>query len=142
MPMNKALYPSNWGEIALAVKEQANWTCQQCGKVCRRSGESIDVFESRLQSEAKHLIPILYGFELEDADGLDVDDYLYAKRRPQRFTLTVAHLNHEPSDCRSENLRALCAPCHCQMDLRAMALKKRLKAERAGQLSLLLEENA
>lgn len=31
-------------------------------------------------------------------------------------TLTVAHLNHMPEDCRTENLRALCAPCHLRYD--------------------------
>lgn len=31
-------------------------------------------------------------------------------------TLTVAHLNHIPEDCRDENLRALCAPCHLKYD--------------------------
>lgn len=30
--------------------------------------------------------------------------------------LTVAHLNHEPEDCRDENLRALCQRCHNQYD--------------------------
>jgi 5-methylcytosine-specific restriction endonuclease McrA len=30
--------------------------------------------------------------------------------------LTVAHLNHEPMDCRPENLRALCQRCHLNYD--------------------------
>ncbi|MCR4712763.1 MAG: hypothetical protein K5751_00110 [Treponemataceae bacterium] len=33
-----------------------------------------------------------------------------------RNTLTVAHLNHIPSDIRKENLKALCAPCHLKYD--------------------------
>lgn len=32
--------------------------------------------------------------------------------------LTVAHLNHEPEDCRDGNLRALCQRCHNQYDAR------------------------
>lgn len=31
-------------------------------------------------------------------------------------TLTVSHLNHEPQDVRSENLMAMCAPCHLKYD--------------------------
>lgn len=31
-------------------------------------------------------------------------------------TLTVAHLNHTPMDCRPENLKAMCAPCHLKYD--------------------------
>ncbi len=42
MPMNRALYPPDWEEIALAVKERAGWKCQECGKQCRRPGEPFD----------------------------------------------------------------------------------------------------
>ena len=31
MPMQKQLYPPNWEEIALQLKEAADWTCQRCG---------------------------------------------------------------------------------------------------------------
>lgn len=43
-----------------------------------------------------------------------------------RIVLTVAHLNHEPEDCRPENLRALCQRCHNQYDAkhRAETIKK------------------
>lgn len=30
--------------------------------------------------------------------------------------LTVAHLNHDPSDCRDENLKAMCQRCHLTYD--------------------------
>lgn len=30
--------------------------------------------------------------------------------------LTVAHLNHEPEDCRDENLKAMCQRCHNRYD--------------------------
>lgn len=33
-----------------------------------------------------------------------------------RNTATVAHLNHDESDCRTENLACLCAPCHLRYD--------------------------
>lgn len=52
-----------------------------------------------------------------------------------RFTLTVAHPNHDPENPNAE-LRAWCAPCHCRYDLKAMATKRRLKLERNGQLTL------
>lgn len=34
----------------------------------------------------------------------------------KRETLTVAHCNHVESDCRPENLSAMCAPCHLRYD--------------------------
>lgn len=32
-----------------------------------------------------------------------------------KIILTIAHLNHEPEDCRPENLRALCQRCTTSM---------------------------
>lgn len=31
-------------------------------------------------------------------------------------TMTTAHINHKPWDCRRENMIALCAPCHLAFD--------------------------
>lgn len=110
MPMDRSRYPSNWDEIAYEVKEAAHWCCEHCGKRCLLPGQ---------------------------ADGLcDLDRSVWAS-----LTLTAAHLNHNPADCRRENLRALCAPCHCRFDItpQAMAVKRRLKLEWQGQLTLLLE---
>ena len=49
--------------------------------------------------------------------------------RLARIVLTIAHLNHDPSDCRPENLRALCQKCHNTYDAphRALTRKKTLK---------------
>ena len=58
--------------------------------------------------------------------------------------LTVMHLNHDPSDCRDENLKAACQSCHLRYDAlihaqhaRETRAAKRLAALQAtGQLSL------
>lgn len=42
MPMDRSKYPDEWDEIALAVKEEADWQCEMCGKQCRRPGEPFD----------------------------------------------------------------------------------------------------
>ena len=34
-----------------------------------------------------------------------------------RIVLTVAHLNHQPEDCRDENLKAMCQRCHLRYDI-------------------------
>jgi len=39
MPMDRSLYPDDWDNIALQVKEKADWTCQRCGKQCYRPGQ-------------------------------------------------------------------------------------------------------
>lgn len=113
MPMDRRLYPEDWEAIAFAIKTEADWECENCGKVCRRPDEALEAFARRAQ------LPLQ-----------DVQHY------PKRWELTVAHLNHRPADCRRDNLKALCAPCHCRYDLSQMPLKKRLKRERAGQLQI------
>lgn len=111
--MNRKLYPEDWEAIALAIKEDVNWQCEGCGKVCRRPGESLEDFAKRAA------VPLLQ-----------------VTTSPKRWELGVAHLNHQPENCDRSNLRALCAPCHCRYDLSQMSLKKRLKLEREGQLRI------
>ena len=43
-----------------------------------------------------------------------------------RRTLTVSHKDHAPSNCASENLQALCAPCHLRYDAVMHAQKAKL----------------
>lgn len=128
MPMDRRLYPPDWDAIALAVKVEADWCCSDCGRPCRRPGESPGDLQDRiLQTD--------WGSDLYET----VDDPEFgAVEVPKlgRFVLTVAHLNHIPSDCRRENLSAKCSVCHCRYDLKAMATKRRLKLERQGQLTL------
>jgi hypothetical protein len=118
MPMDRSLYPDDWEAIALAVKTAANWTCEQCCRPCRKPGEDFASFLERIN----------WLFFDDDDD------------KPGRYILTVAHLNHIPSDCRPENLKALCSGCHLRYDTSQMSLKRRLKRERLGQLNLLMME--
>ena len=122
MPMDKKRYPTHWNEIALQVKTEANWKCEQCGRECRRVGESLTDFIDRV-------VP-----KVHCAYSSDLLDEICAK--PTRFVLTTAHLNHVPEDVTRSNLKALCSVCHCLMDLKAMAHKKMLKREFQGQLNL------
>ena len=48
MPMNRALYPPDWDEMARAVKDEADWKCEECGKQCRRPGEPFDTHRCTL----------------------------------------------------------------------------------------------
>ncbi len=49
--------------------------------------------------------------------------------------LTVGHLNHDPRDCRDENLRAWCQKCHNFYDMPTRAKNRKLAKIR------MLEEN-
>lgn len=121
MPMNRSLYPDNWGQIALQVKAESGWICEQCGRACKMPNEDEFSFMKRIQTGRLSECPV-------------IREYL---EFPRRWVLTVAHLDHRPENCDRSNLKALCAPCHCRYDLSQMARKKMLKAERAGQLTLL-----
>jgi hypothetical protein len=62
--------------------------------------------------------------------------------RTVRVVLTVAHLNHDPSDNRPENLRALCQWCHLDHDRKLhLASARRTKARKHGQLWLCAAES-
>jgi hypothetical protein len=117
MPMNRKLYPENWKEIALAVKNESEWTCEQCGKVCRRPGERLALFCKR------------------------INEWRAVANKPQSFTLTCAHYpDRDPANCARENLIALCAPCHLIIDSRQHAqsrvTNKIKQQEAAGQLNI------
>jgi len=114
MPMNRSLYPKDWEAIARNIKNKSNWSCEQCGRLCRRPGESWQELEQRLS---------------------------IAIHKKQQYTLTVAHLNHIPADCSESNLKAMCSVCHLQYDAihhkESRIINRRQQMENLGQLSLI-----
>ncbi len=137
MPINRSLYPDDWEAIAHSIKTAANWTCEECGKPCRPPGVSQADTEQWVMENHPEWLAELYDV-VED-----IDEGWLTIAKPQRFTLTTAHLDHNPANCAAENLKALCAPCHLILDgsdwnrtRKARELKER---ERHGQLTLNLE---
>lgn len=112
MPMQRDRYPANWPEIAHAIKQAANWHCQSCGRRCRQPGQDWQAF-------------IL----LAKIDAI-------AATKPQRHTLTVAHLDQDPGNNDPANLRALCAPCHLNYDRPFLPHNRQAKRERQGQQTI------
>jgi hypothetical protein len=100
-PENKARYPDNWKEISHRIRfGRANGKCEQCGVAHNAVGyrEPDGTFaELSLQELANGVA---------EADGSKVIT----------IVLTTAHLNHDPSDCRDENLAAWCQRCHLHYD--------------------------
>ena len=113
MGMDRKLYPESWEAMAHAIKDEVNWTCEGCGKVCRRPGEAIADFAQRANVPLPEV-----------------------QAHPKRWELGVAHLDHVPGNCDRSNLRAWCHPCHCRYDLGQMPRKQMLKREREGQLRI------
>ena len=117
MPIIRARYPDDWEAIAVRVKHEADWCCEQCKRPCRRPSESLAVFLKRVKGwRHVHTLP--------------PPDFAEA---PRRYLLTVAHLDQRPEHCDRTNLKALCTVCHLRFDRRFRATQKRLKAEFFGQ---------
>lgn len=138
--MQRHLYPANWDATARAVKDAAGWVCQQCGRPCRRPGETLYDFVLQIEEDwAGTWAKDLYDEEYDPTQAHFLEEFSYVPvLRTRRFVLSVAHLNHRPEDCRPENLKALCMPCRGRMNLTpsALAAKRALKLERQGQLRL------
>lgn len=130
-------YPPNWPEISRAARERAGNRCEQCrapnGDLIRRADyEGRPVYFLPEMTVYETGPCAVTGQEVEGAFWDDCD-----ARRPVRIVLTVAHLNHDPADCRPENLRALCQRCHLAYDAdlhRANAAATRRARKAAGDL--------
>lgn len=135
MPIDKSKYPPNWKEISDRIRNEAGQCCEECGipnghLVIRSSIDPADWLDL---------------MSWEGVRWSHLDEY---QGKPITVRLTVAHLNHDTTDNRDENLKALCQRCHLLYDLpvhveHARATRLRNKRERAqaerfkvGQLSL------
>lgn len=114
MPMRADRYPPDWKQIARAIKDAADWICQDCGMQCRRPGEKLDTH--RRTMSVHHL-----GAPKDDGTPGDM---------------------HDKMDCRPCNLIALCSACHLARDLPGHVLNaartRRAKKVASGQMELTL----
>lgn len=114
MKITSPPYPPNWKQISLRIRARASGRCEchgECGLHRTHPGPRRCV--------ERHGEPAVW------AKG--------------RIVLTVAHLNHEPSDCRDENLRAMCQRCHLRYDVThhmKNAKRSRLRALTVNQETL------
>lgn len=134
MPFDRSKYPPNWEEIAREVKDRAGWKCEECGRPCRKPGQTWREFVATLSPDRDWL---WYRETYEDVGGEVVE-------KPGRFVLTTAHIDPDPMNCNPANLKALCPKCHNALDapMRSRNRKATLKRkkEEAGQLNLFGEK--
>ena len=109
--LSAAGYPDDWPAIARATKERAFWRCQRCaakhgawGSWTSRGFVEVEPGKMALLGHGKP------PFRMRLSRGGYV--------KVVEVMLAAAHLNHTPSDCRPENLRALCQRCHLAHDER------------------------
>lgn len=120
MPIRKemrALYPPDWPQITERIRERAGNCCERCGV----PNGSVGYRDSD------------GSFWIEDGESYIPDDV----GKLIRIICTTAHLNHDPTDNRDENLAFLCQKCHNTHDgpMRAAGRRERA-AQIEGQASL------
>ena len=102
MPMDAKKYPPDWRQISKRIRERSAGQCECHGE----RGLHREHPGPRRCVERQH------------ADGMWMRG---------RVVLTVAHLNHDPMDCRDENLRAMCQRCHLRYDSKLHVTHARAK---------------
>jgi hypothetical protein len=133
MPMERARYPADWSTIALAIKTAAHWRCEECDRPCRRPGEDVEDFAARLLTDEPYpWHDELYEYVADEESG----EWAYVPLHPQRYTLTTAHLDQQPSNNDRSNLKALCPKCHLAHDRPHRQSNRMAKQERNGQMTL------
>ncbi len=88
----QARYPPDWKAISARIKARAAGQCECAGECGLHRTHPGPRRCSERQSEP-------------------------AQWAKGRVVLTVAHLNHQPEDCRDENLKAMCQRCHLRYDV-------------------------
>jgi len=115
MPINpdlKHLYPEDWKAISQHIRfERAGGKCERCAAPHGWFRDEFDVVH-----------------DPETWAGLRSNGFVW---RAYKIVLTTAHLNHDPSDNREENLAALCQRCHLAHDLKHHLLSRRINREKA-----------
>lgn len=117
-PENSHRYPKDWPAISRAARERAGWKCQHEGCTARqysigiwhRPGGGAHQWAEQYEPQATYAearqVAADAWWEVQHLGG----DKLTV------IVLTVAHLNHQPEDCRPENLAALCQRHHLAYD--------------------------
>ena len=126
----KALYPPNWHEISLSIRERAGQRCEECGVLNYEIGAREDGkwWKAEPKGSGLHDNPRA-GEEFPCRNGDEV-----RWLRTIRIVLTVAHLDHDPRNCDPENLRAWCQRCHNAYDasMRRAGTRARARALNAS----------
>lgn len=118
-PENRALYPADWKRISLEAKERAGWKCQHAGCTARQyaAGEWIRWGGDSVPRWREVIAPAATFAESRQAAAEADWERAHLGNRPLVvIVLTTAHLNHDPTDCRPENLAAMCQRHHLAYD--------------------------
>lgn len=116
-PENRALYPADWPAISLEAKVRAAWQCTHAGCSAKQydygywHGDPLRWVRiggpMKTYAEARRLAAEEHWSRFGDEPG----DYKILV-----IVLTVAHLDHDPTNCAPDNLAAMCQRHHLAYD--------------------------
>ena len=114
----KDLYPDDWPEIRAEIRARAGDKCEGCGLANKAIG---------YRDSTGH-------FWVEDTESFIPDDV----GKLITIVLTVAHVDHDPTNNDRDNLRLWCQKCHNGHDAQHRADGRRARKDKAsGQMNLL-----
>jgi hypothetical protein len=109
---NKKLYPSNWKEIREHIRNRAGNKCEKCGVE-----NNILIIRDIYSNIYQDFDGVIYDADTSKKIG---ENYIGELPHPSKdfitVVCTVAHLDHNPSNCLDENLRFWCQRCHNRYD--------------------------
>lgn len=124
-PESRALYPADWPAISQRIRARARQRCERCGVRNHAWGwrDAAGVFHEVAPGPLREAGYKRPPFTVACAP----DGHLI---RVIRIVLTVAHLDHDPTNCADENLQALCQRCHLAYDAerRRAGIRQRARA--------------
>lgn len=103
-PENKALYPPNWKEIRQSILERACHHCEECQAPNHSVGARDRFGDFHLEDDIHNM-------------NSDVGEHYFGEfPKMIKIILTIAHLDHDPTNNEPANLKALCQKCHNRYD--------------------------
>jgi hypothetical protein len=134
-PERKHLYPANWKtEIVPMIRARSGDCCEVCGvgngaTIYRASarcapGTKEWYIYTNIQTHIHRIDGTVFSFASAEQFGVEIDE------RPIRIILTVAHLNHDETDNRPQNLAHLCQLHHNRHDAKHRAANAKARRER------------
>ena len=119
-PQFKWLYPLDWAQLSVVIRfERAKGRCETCG---RPHGQQVrHLGDGRWFDEERQTWRCGKGRVLPRLIAVDSETI-----RLTKVVLATAHLDHDPSNNRSRNLKALCQRCHMLHDREEHRRQRRL----------------
>ena len=127
-PERKHLYPANWKtEIVPMIRARSEDCCDVCGvlngAMIQRGTRDSNPHWWKYENSSL----LIYNIKGKPAlaEGCEI-----TWQNPIRIVLTVAHLNHDETDNRPENLAHLCQLHHNRHDAKRRAANAKARRER------------